>query len=186
MSKIFDALRKAENARRRPQEKGKEAPARRPREKEQVFLKGMDEDFRRSLMNLRNAIDSEMKNRDGRIILFTSAIAGEGKTMISGYLARVLAMGETDRVLLLDCAVNDPRMHELFGINNDRGLLDYLDGTAQLADIVRPIDEGVLDIVTTGVVRSADVAQPLFNSDRMREFMKSAKESYDYVIVDSS
>lgn len=186
MSKIFDALRKAEMARKRPSGSKPGTSASRPRTGETSFLRGLDEDFRRSLLNLRNSIDSEMKGKDARVIMFTSAVAGEGKTMIAGYLARVLAMGESERILLVDCAVNDPQMHSLFGVENDRGILDYLDGTAPIEKVVKVIDEGVLDLVTTGSARGADVTQPLFGSARMRDFMRSAAENYEYVIIDSS
>ena len=190
MSKIFDALRKAERDRMRPaRQRKRAAPPRRPANPdaaEQVFMLGLDEHFRRSLQNLRNAIDSEMKNRDSRVILFTSSLPGEGKTTIASFLARLLALGETERVLLVDCSVKRPALHDLFGLERERGIVDYLSGVATLQDVTRSVDEGSLDIVTAGTGMPEEMTQPLFNSEMMQRFVRETGEAYDYVLVDSS
>ena len=151
-----------------------------------AFITGIDSNFRRSLMNLRNSIDAELKNRGSKVIMFTSAVKGEGKTLIAAYFARVLALSEYDRVLVIDCALDAPRIHELFGIKNEKGIVDYLLGEAKFADIVRPVDEGVLDIITTGSTTRTDATQHLFNSDRMKALIPQVEEIYDYVIIDTS
>ncbi|MCK4538578.1 MAG: CpsD/CapB family tyrosine-protein kinase [Candidatus Krumholzibacteria bacterium] len=188
MSKIFDALRKAETAKKTGSGKVlRPKPAKRVSSRgETSFMKGLDKDFRRSLLNLRNAIDSEIKNRDSRVVMFTSAVGGEGKTMISAYLARVLALGEVDRVLIIDCAVNNPQLHDLFGVSNEKGILDLLSGEAELSEVITVLDEGVMDIITIGTTRSADITQPLFNSERMKSFINAVAEHYDYVLIDTS
>lgn len=188
MSKIFDALRKAEkNKSGHPRKKGRGRVRREPGpEAESTFLRGVDENFKRGLMTLRNSIDSELKNNDYRVIMFTSAVAGEGKTTIVAFLARMLALGETDRVLLVDCAVANPEIHTLFGLENDRGILNYLSGSAPLEEVIRNVDDGVLDVVTTGPRRGADIIQPLFNSDKMSTFIHATREMYDYVLIDTS
>ncbi len=151
-----------------------------------LFIPGVDDEFRRSLMNLRNSIDSEFKERDSRVVMFTSAVKGEGKTLIASYLARVLAQSEADRVLIIDCAINDPKIHELFGIENEKGIIDYLSGDVTLEEIIRPVDDGVLDIITSGSVRMPDVTQPLFKSALMDELIAETGARYDYVIIDTS
>ncbi|MCK4550062.1 MAG: CpsD/CapB family tyrosine-protein kinase, partial [Candidatus Krumholzibacteria bacterium] len=188
MSKIFDALRKAEMKKSgSPRNKGQVRVRREHgEESESHFLRGVDKNFRRGLMTLRNSIDSELRSSDHRVIMFTSAIPGEGKTTISAFLARMLALGEADRVLLVDCAVSDPEIHTLFGLDNDKGILDYLSGTAPLEEIIRTVDEGVLDIVTMGPRRGADITQPMFNSEKMSTFIKATREMYDYVLIDTS
>ena len=161
-------------------------PAKRISRGETSFIKGLDVDFRRSLLNLRNAIDSEIKNRDSRVVMFTSAVGGEGKTTICAYLARVLALGEVDKILIVDCAVNNPQLHDLFGVSNEKGILDLLSGEAELSEVITEVDEGVMDIITIGTIRGADITQPLFNSERMRSFINAVAEHYDYVLIDTS
>ena len=188
MSKIFDALRKAEmNKSGSPRKKKLVRVQRNPGgNTESTFLRGVDKNFKRGLMTLRNSIDSELKNNDFRVIMFTSAIAGEGKTTIVTFLARMLAMGETDRVLLVDCAVANPEIHTLFGLKNDKGILDYLSGSVPLEEVIRSTSEGFLDIVMIGPRRGGDITQPLFNSEKMSTFIHTTREMYDYVLIDTS
>ena len=188
MSKIFDALRRAEMSKSgSPRRKGKVRDRRgRGGETESMFLHGVDKNFRRGLMTLRNSIDSELKNRDFKVIMFTSAVAGEGKTTIVAFLARMLALGEADRILLVDCAIDNPEIHSLFGIENDRGIIDYLSGSIPFEDVIRPVEEGIFDIVPVGPRRGADITQPLFNSEKMSTFIQATRKMYDYVLIDTS
>ncbi|MCX5754247.1 MAG: CpsD/CapB family tyrosine-protein kinase, partial [Candidatus Krumholzibacteria bacterium] len=188
MSKIYDALRKAERDRGRPRAKpdrAAEAPAPRLRH-ESVLLAGMDERFHRSLLNLKNAIDSGLKGKESRVILFTSAIAGEGKTTIVASLARVIASGESQKILLVDCSTRNPELHRLFGLKNERGLVDFLAGRAAIKDVIQSVDQGVLDLVAAGTMDGVEGTQMLFGSERFAIFIKEVAAAYEYVLVDSS
>jgi capsular exopolysaccharide synthesis family protein len=189
VSKIYDALRKAERERGKPLERS--AAAARPGpsvhiEDDALILAGMNENFRRSLLNLKSAIDSEMKERNSRVILFTSAVQGEGKTTVVASLARVLSLGESRKILLVDCSVRNPALGRLFGVKGEKGIADFLEGRAKLDEIIQPITEGVLDIVTAGASQSLDMAQPLFDSERYDFFISEVSKVYHYVLIDSS
>jgi capsular exopolysaccharide synthesis family protein len=189
LSKIFDALRKAEanKSGTAARKKGPVPVRTEPKgNAESAFMRGLDENFRRGLMTLRNSIDSELKDSPHRVIMFGSAIAGEGKTTIAAFLARILALSEAEKILVVDCAVVHPEMHKLFGLDNDKGILDYLSGSASLEEVIRTVDEGVLDVVPIGPKRGADITQPLFNSEQMATFIRSVRDMYDYVLLDTS
>jgi protein-tyrosine kinase len=188
MSKIFDALRKAEREKRGParsMDAVRTASTRTARSEEE-FLSGLGENFKRSLFNLRNSIESSMRQKSSRLIMFTSANRDEGKTTIAVFLARALAGGSAETVLAVDCAVLHPQLHELFGVRSDPGIIDYLSGTAELSAIAKPVRPGVLDVVPIGAPLNAGVTQPLFHSERMGRFVREAAEKYDYVVVDTS
>ncbi|MCK4236541.1 MAG: CpsD/CapB family tyrosine-protein kinase [Candidatus Krumholzibacteria bacterium] len=188
MSKIYDALRKAEGDKLRPRRGAKRNAVSKTRmiKKRHMFLKGVDEKFRLAIMQLRNSIDSEMKQKESRVVMFTSAVKGEGKTTIAVSLAKVLAIGESERILLVDCSMINPELHKLFRLKKNKGILDYLTGEAELREIVQTIESGALDIITTGSSKGIDIAQPFFNSDRMDHFVKEVAEVYDYVFFDTS
>jgi capsular exopolysaccharide synthesis family protein len=189
LSKIFDALRKAEKDRKgRKPVSGKNRVRRKVSSSgdRSVLIGGLDSDFTRSLFTLRNSIESEMREKGSRVVMITSAVRGEGKTTIAGFLARVIAANEMETVLLVDCAVKNPRLAELFGVENDKGITDYLLGEAEIEDVIKTADRGVLDVVSTGAVTDESIVQPLFNSDRMEYFIRDVAEKYDYVIFDTS
>lgn len=189
MSKIYDALRKAEKERGKPVNAPvvgvRPAPSVHV-EDDTLILVGMDERFRRSLLNLKNAIDSEMKASASRVILFTSAVRGEGKTTIVASLARVLSLGESHKILLVDCSIRGPALGRLFGVRGGKGILDFLEGRANLGEIVQTVTPGILDLVTVGTSDSPDIGQPLARSDRFAAFIKEAAKAYRYVLIDSS
>jgi capsular exopolysaccharide synthesis family protein len=188
VSKIYDALRKAERDRGRPRgtpEGATETHAPRLRH-QSVLLAGMNEQFHRALLNLKNAIDSGMKDKESRVILFTSAMKGEGKTTIVASLARVLASGESQKILLVDCSVRNPELHRLFGLQNEKGLVDYLAGRAAIKDVIQSVDPGVLDLVTAGAMDGVEGTQMLYGSERFAIFIKEVAAAYDYVLIDSS
>jgi capsular exopolysaccharide synthesis family protein len=188
LSKIYDALRKAER------EKHKQGKARKGRPKgtkidsslNAMLLEGMDEKFKRSLMTLRNSIESEIKENDTHVIVFTSAVKGEGKTTVLASFARVLAIGYSGKILLVDCSVRNPLLHRLFGVENEKGIIDYLSGQAEVPQIIKKLDIGCLDLVTAGHAIDIDITMPLFNSERMAFFIREMAEAYEYVLIDTS
>ncbi len=185
MSKIYDALKKAERGGGRFRRK-RTAAKRIGSSRAKLLFHNIDEDLRRSMLHLKNSIDSALKSKESRVVMFTSASQGEGKTTIAASLSRIIALGETDKVLLVDCSVQNPNLHRLFGVENDRGILDLLADGLKLADVVKPVDEGILDVITTGQARDTEVMQPMFASGRMEAFIKESREIYDYVFIDTS
>ena len=193
MSKIYDALRKAE---REKQGQRRKTPikAKRPAkagarlsdsdlQRDSRLLDGLEEDFRRSLLTLRNAVESEIRDSETRLIVFTSAVKGEGKTTILSAFSRVMAIGGSKRLCVVDCSVRSPGLHSMFGVDNDVGVIEYLSGEAELDAIIHDI-EGI-HFIPAGVTANIDISMPLFNSERMAQFMQQLSETYDYVLIDT-
>ena len=188
MSKIYDALRKAESEKKKRggTPRAKTSSPQIDTERDVILLEGMDENFRRALLTLRNTIESEAKENNTRSIVFTSAAGGEGKTTVMSAFARVLAIGQVEKILLVDCSIRRPKLHKLFGVENDKGIIDYLAGKADLPDLIHNLGVAGLDLITAGATEDVDISMPLFNSDRMSHFMREVSESYEYVLIDTA
>lgn len=88
--------------------------------------------------------------RHVRSVSVTSLHAGDGKTTVAVHLAVSLAeLGLS--VVLVDGAVTDPSLHEVFGIENERGLTSIVLSDADPASLPAsvPTIEG-LQVVTSG------------------------------------
>ena len=90
-----------------------------------------------------------------RVVMITSATKGEGKTSLSCHLASSLARASR-ATLLIDCDLRNPVVHRLFGEPRGPGLSELLRGEAVLADVIRPIREG-LAVITAGQSDSAAI-----------------------------
>ncbi len=106
------------------------------------------------------------------LILFTSAIDGEGKTFVSTNLAFSISQ-EVDRsALLIDADVIRRGASRLFGLEQHLGLIDYLKGDVDdiTSLFVQPKGLDNLNILPAGTP-SEDVNE-LLASERMRELIE--------------
>lgn len=127
------------------------------------------------------------KNGDRpRCIMVTSALPGEGKSFVAANLAVSIAMGINEYVLLVDCDLRRPSMHQLLGYSNSRGLHEYLVGKAALEDLIIRTRIDKLSILPAGAL--AHNPSELLSSARMRDFIQEVKNRYQdrYVIIDAT
>jgi capsular exopolysaccharide synthesis family protein len=78
-------------------------------------------------VTLASILCSEQNGARPRVIAFSSANPGEGKTTVISNLAISLAQ-VNKRVLLVDGDMRKPRLHEVFGLERSVGLSDLLSG----------------------------------------------------------
>ena len=81
-----------------------------------------------------------------RVIMVTSALPGEGKSVIASNLAIAIAKGEDHQVLLVDCDLRKPSLHELFKYPPSRGISEIIQGKAQISEclIKTPIENLII------------------------------------------
>ncbi len=72
----------------------------------------------------------------GNLIMVTSALVGEGKSFTSINLAMSIAMELDNTVMLVDADVARPSVLRMLGLPGGPGLLDLLEGKADMADVL--------------------------------------------------
>ena len=144
-----------------------------------------------------------------RSLMVTSALAGEGKSTLSIGLA--LSAARLDqRVLLIDADLRNPRLHQMFNLNNHQGLSTLLTGNISLDELnampqwvymrwenpeeepepaaspmmrSMPPSDLNLDVLTSGPIPSDPVK--LFKLDQMKDIIATFQDSYDLILIDS-
>lgn len=118
--------------------------------------------------------------------MVTSTFPGEGKTFVAANLAVSIAMGIDEYVLLIDCDLRRPRLHEMLGYSNCDGLHEYLTGESQLPDLIIRTEIDKLSILPAG--KTPPNPTELLSSTRMKEFLEEVRERYQdrFIIVDST
>jgi polysaccharide biosynthesis transport protein len=114
---------------------------------------------------LRTALNHGASNGRPRTILITSAIQGEGKSIVTKSLALGFFQGGA-RTLVIDGDLRRSSMHEFFDVDPEPGLSDVLRTGSPLEKSVRPI-AGDMEFARETTTISVDAAaEPRPNSSR--------------------
>lgn len=117
-----------------------------------------------------------------RVVAVTSAQSGEGKTVTSANLAVVMAqLGR--QVLLIDGDLRRPRLHEVFKVSNRAGLVTFLTGGSKIEQVFQRSEIPNLWLTPSGPIPPNP--SELLSSARMREFVALARQSFDFVVIDT-
>ena len=138
--------------------------------------------FGEALRSLHTNIELSAIDDDPKVIVFTSAVPGEGKSSVSAAYAALMAQSGR-RVLLVDGDLRRSRVHEIFSEEQSPGIVDLLAETAESPQVIRVVEETGLHIIPSGtkVVSPQDV----LGSEGMKEFLAWARQHYDLVVVDT-
>jgi protein-tyrosine kinase len=135
---------------------------------------------------LRTQILKKMRARMENTILVTSAARGEGKTTTALNLAISFAQGLNETVLLIDADLRKPGMHHSLGIEVEKGLVDYLRGEAELADLLIKTEIPKLSLLPSG--DPPENPSELLGSERMSQLIQEVRSRYEdrFIILDTS
>ena len=123
----------------------------------------------------------------GQVILVTSSVPGEGKSMLSANLAIVYAQ-RGKKVLLVDGDLRTPVLDECFHLEAGKGLSSLLaaeDGDGMVSATQLPFSAiPTLHVLPAGPLPAYPAE--LLASDRMAELVRSWRGDYDYIIIDGA
>jgi len=120
-----------------------------------------------------------------RVILVTSSLEAEGKSLVAANLASILAQDLNRHALLVEADLRNPSLSGWFGLNNGRGLSDYLSGTGNLPDLIMKTPIAKLGIIAGGRIPENPVE--LIGSHKMEALLGELKSRYSdrFIIIDS-
>jgi capsular exopolysaccharide synthesis family protein len=127
-------------------------------------------------------------SRDGsdlRTLLVTSSLPGEGKTTTAINTAVSLAESGAN-VLLIDGDLRRPRLHDIFQVNNDKGLSNALSNGLAGADLLslikKPAVSGI-SLLTSGPPHKACAS--LFDHEKLARLLAALGSEFSYIVIDS-
>jgi capsular exopolysaccharide synthesis family protein len=116
-----------------------------------------------------------------KLILITSAVAGEGKTTLSTQLAMSLARAGRS-VTIVDLDLRRPTIHQTFGMSNGPGISETLRGDIDLSKSVQATGTPNLSVVTAGKCDTATLR--LLGHESTASLFKEIRGLSDFVVVD--
>ncbi len=107
---------------------------------------------------------------------------GEGKSTTIYNLAIVCAQAGQS-VILVDCDLRRPTLHDLLGVSNERGLSNYLRGEGEAVSFVQRTAIPKLQVLTAGNMPMSEIG--VLAGDKIRHMLDDLKQRYDLVLIDA-
>ncbi|KPJ61395.1 MAG: hypothetical protein AMJ46_01500 [Latescibacteria bacterium DG_63] len=181
MSKISDALDKADRERRKSQESGvptEPAPQLGP------SLSGhLPSGMWRELGIMRNLVESQLPSRTSRSLLVTAASTEEGVSTVTANFAKTLADDPLLNILVVDASPGNAVQHELFKLDNTAGFVEFARGDSKLEDVIRVSSRKNLSVITSGAATGGMFQ--LVGTERVATFIKNLQPRFHYLFFDA-
>ena len=131
--------------------------------------------------SLRTHIKFSSLDKPIKTIVVTSSLIGEGKSTVVGNLAYSLNQ-DGSRVLVIDCDLRKPSIHENFLLSNEKGLTDILVGKSDLKSVTKKIEDSLF-LITAGSIPPNPAE--ILGSKEMEDLIKELSINFDYIILDT-
>ncbi len=143
-----------------------------------------DSDAYDAFRSIANDITIANTKDDKKIILVSSAAAGEGKTMVVVNLAMVLSdIGK--RVLVIDANMINPELPDRFDIiPYTDGLINIDEHSANYKELIQPFIYPHVDMISAG--RPQKENQRIVGIKDFEAVLGKLKSDYEYILIDSS
>jgi capsular exopolysaccharide synthesis family protein len=132
---------------------------------------------------IRSRIEFITQRKKNISILTTSAESGDGKTHFSINMAGIYSL-VSDKVILVDVDIRNPKLSEYLGYKNTKGLVHVLIGEATLDEVIIKDNNLGFHFLPAGVIPPNPAE--LVRSEEMVNLLNDLSQRYDYRILDTS
>ena len=116
------------------------------------------------------------------MVLFASAVQGEGTSTIARNTATALARQRTERILLVDANLRAPIQHTEFSVERTTGISDVISGSVSLTAAIKSEVSPGLSLLTAG--EPIDSPSRVLSQSVLQGLVMALTSLFDWVIVD--
>ena len=146
------------------------------------ILQKVTSEFAESVRSVMTAIHYSNTENPPKTIMVTSSVVGEGKSSMVLVMARIMAKSGR-KVLVIDCDMRRPSVAKELGVRVEVGLLDFLTQNMSLTKVTAQDKQSGMDVIYAKA--GSEYSQELLSSDTMKALIKTVREKYDYVFLDT-
>jgi len=138
--------------------------------------------FAEAIHTIRTELILSDFNLPHKLILITSSISGEGKTLLSINLA--IAMAKMEKVLLIEADLRRPSISQALSLDRDQpGINNIVTDLAEFQDYIQHINQLDIDLLPCGSLPSNPLE--ILSSKRFKMMLSALATHYDRIIIDS-
>jgi len=123
-----------------------------------------------------------LSEQDIKTIMGATAKPGQGGTSTICNLAITMAQAGK-RVILVDCDMRRPMLHQIFNVSNELGLSDVLANGVGVLEALKPTEVPNLILLPAG--ETPDNAWSLLRSQKMHDLIHNLRQQSDFVFFDT-
>src|SRR6185295_4787667 len=138
--------------------------------------------FAEAYRSVRTALQFSTRQGAPRQLMVTSTSAGEGKTTTA--LSIAINFAQTGKLtLLIDSDLRNPTLHKYLGIDNSRGLSNYLSSEMPALGVVRLTPVPNLYVIPAGPLPPNPVE--LLSGPKLQQLLRELGERFPFVMLDA-
>ena len=138
--------------------------------------------YKEAVKKLRSRIEESSRKHGYQTIMVTSVMENEGKSSIAANLAISLAKGG-HHVLMIDADIRKPSLDRILNMETEHSLNAALSGKDWKKEVMHS-ERFHMDVLCS--IQDLENAEMLLSSEQMKKLLEEAKQSYEFVIVDTS
>lgn len=138
--------------------------------------------YKEAVKKLRSRIEESSRKHGYQTIMVTSVMENEGKSSIAANLAISLAKGG-HHVLMIDADIRKPSLDRILNMDTEHSLNAALTGKDWKKEVMHS-ERFHMDVLCS--IQDLENAEKLLSSEQMKKLLEEAKQSYEFVIVDTS
>ena len=133
---------------------------------------------------MRTNVNARNKDKAPQVLVFSSSVESEGKTISAINYSYTIACDRTKKVLLIDGDLRKGTMARYFGFSasSRKGIADVLNGDEQIENVISASGRENLHIIFRG--SSIDHPAEAIGSAVMEKVIAEARKQYDHIIID--
>ncbi len=139
------------------------------------------EAYRTLRTNIKYVLN-DIKVDGGNVILLTSSMPSEGKSINSFNIASVLSISG-GKTLLVEFDLRKPRLAKMLDLNRSVGISTYFIGQTTLDESIQRTEFNNFDVLAVGSMPPNP--SEIVDSPRIKDMLTELRKKYDYIILDT-
>ncbi|HPV44369.1 MAG TPA: CpsD/CapB family tyrosine-protein kinase [Methylotenera sp.] len=146
-----------------------------------IVAQNNDDPISSTFDSLRTQVLQKMEENNWRTIAIISPTPEAGKTVVAINLAISIAQQPQKTAMLVDFDLRRPSVAEYLGIKREKSINNFLDGNAELSEII--VNPGIPRLTIVPTNRPVNQSSETLSSNNIRKLILELKERYDSRIV---